>query len=247
MDGEVAERHPCVLRLDAIDGVAQGPPSSCGALPVAGLSTESTAAARGDARDQDVVTRLDVPHCGAHFLDRADRFVSQDATRLHLRHVALEDVEVGSADGDRVDADDHVRVRLEGGIGYLLPLTLAGSVVDECAHGFLREVCRDDYFRRPPAAGGGMAVRVRRAAIHTTCPGGRARRPALVRDVGRGRRTTIRSWISRAQQGRRSRRRQGSRTSSSSRLGVGTCGGRELSCQPTWTRTWGWPRSSSRR
>jgi hypothetical protein len=44
-------------------------------------------------------------------------------------------MQVGAADGDRVDADDRVGVVDDGGVGDFLPALLAGSVVDDRMHG----------------------------------------------------------------------------------------------------------------
>jgi hypothetical protein len=57
---------------------------------------------------------------------------------LHRGHVALEDVQVGPADGGRVDPDDDVAVVEDLGVRYFFPGLLSGTVVDEGSHGFLR-------------------------------------------------------------------------------------------------------------
>ena len=76
---------------------------------------------------------------GADLLDGADGLMPQDSTCLDLGDVALEDVQVGATDRDRVDPDDDVGVGLQLRVGDLLPAPLAGSVIDECVHGRLRE------------------------------------------------------------------------------------------------------------
>ena len=76
-------------------------------------------------------TRL---HAGAHGFDGADGFVAEDAAVDDRGDVALEDVEVGAADGGGVDADDGVGVVDEDGVGDLFPGLLTGSVVHECLH-----------------------------------------------------------------------------------------------------------------
>ena len=67
----------------------------------------------------------------------ADGFVAEDAAVGHRGHVALEDVQVGAADGGRVDPHDRVGVVDDHRVGDLFPGLLPGSVVDECSHGFL--------------------------------------------------------------------------------------------------------------
>lgn len=117
--------------------MSEGPAATAGALAVPGFATESAGAARGDAGNQDVVAGTHLAHGGTHFLDSAHRLVAQDAARFHLRYVALEDVQVGAADGHRVNADDDVRVRFQIWVWHLVPAALAGAVVDECVHEIL--------------------------------------------------------------------------------------------------------------
>ena len=72
---------------------------------------------------------------GADLLDGADRFVAEDPSVGHRGHVALEDVQVGAADRDGVDADDRVGVGLAAsGLGTSSHALLAGTVVDERLH-----------------------------------------------------------------------------------------------------------------
>ena len=57
---------------------------------------------------------------------------------MHRGHVALEDVQVGSADGGRVDPHDDIAVVEDLRVSYFFPGLLPGTVVDEGSHGFLR-------------------------------------------------------------------------------------------------------------
>jgi hypothetical protein len=65
---------------------------------------------------QDTRTRspTDVLDAGADLLDGADRLVAEDAPVGDGGDVALEDVQVGAADGDGVDAHDGVGVVRSG-------------------------------------------------------------------------------------------------------------------------------------
>jgi hypothetical protein len=67
----------------------------------------------------------------------ADRLVAENAAGGGLGNVALEDVQVGTADRDRVDADDGVPVVGDIRVGYLLPLLAAGAAVNQRLHGVL--------------------------------------------------------------------------------------------------------------
>lgn len=63
-----------------------------------------------------------------------DRLVAEHPARLGGGDVALEDVQVGAADRDAVDADDGVVGALDGRVRDVLPGPAAGTVVDECLH-----------------------------------------------------------------------------------------------------------------
>src|ERR1700694_1046558 len=109
-------------------------PTTC-ALPVAGLLAESAAAARRYARNQNVVTDLKVGDGCAGFDNGADRLMTEDGACLHRGHIALEDMQVGAANGGGVDLDDSVGRRLDGRVGDGVPRALSGTVVYECFHG----------------------------------------------------------------------------------------------------------------
>ena len=130
----VGERDPHVLGLGAVDLVAEDPAAAAEALAVAALPAEAARAARRDARDEHPVADLDRLDAGADCLDRADRLVAEDPAVGHRRDVALEDVQIGAADGDGVDADDGVGVARDRGLRDLLPGLLAGSVIHERLH-----------------------------------------------------------------------------------------------------------------
>ena len=104
----------------------EDPAAAAEALAVAAFAAEPAGAARGDARDQHPVAGLDVLHARADLDDRADRFVAEDPTVGHGRDVALEDVQVGAADGDRVDPHDRVGVIGDRRVRDLLPGLLPG-------------------------------------------------------------------------------------------------------------------------
>ena len=114
VDGRIGERDPRELGLQAIDQVAEDPAAAARAEAVARLLAEATAPARGDAGDEHAVAGREGRHRCADLDDRADGLVAEDRSRLHLGHVALEDVQIGAADRRRVDADDRIR-RLEDG------------------------------------------------------------------------------------------------------------------------------------
>ena len=105
------------LGLCAVDAVAED--SAAGrAMRVHELAAIHAFAAGVDARDQDPVSQLERCHNRPNLVDDAYAFVAQDAARLAARHVTLEDVQVGAADGrlgylhDRVCWDCRFRTLL---------------------------------------------------------------------------------------------------------------------------------------
>src|SRR6266699_971502 len=135
--GGVGERHADVVGLSAVDRVAEDPAPAAQALPVTSFAAEPAGPAGADAGDQHPVTRPQPAHAVADLLDGPDRLVAEDPALRHRGHVSLEDVQVGPADRDRVDPDDHVAVVGDLGIRRLFPGLVAGTVVNESSHGCL--------------------------------------------------------------------------------------------------------------
>src|SRR5206468_3509630 len=75
----IRKRHAHILRLRAVDQVAEDPATAAETLTVVALATESTRAAGGDAGHQHLVANAYVLHAGAHFFDRANGLVAEDA------------------------------------------------------------------------------------------------------------------------------------------------------------------------
>ncbi len=100
--GRVGERNSDQLGLCAVDRVAEDPAAAAEALPVGALAAVPAAAAGGDAGHEDAVADSDALHAGPDGLDGADGFMAEDAAVDDGGNVALEDVEVGAADGGRV-------------------------------------------------------------------------------------------------------------------------------------------------
>jgi hypothetical protein len=62
--------------------------------------------------------------------------MAQNASIGDGRHVPFENVEVGAANGYRIDADDCIRVLFDGWLWHLVPRLLAGAVIDDRFHPF---------------------------------------------------------------------------------------------------------------
>src|SRR5450759_5655224 len=125
--------------------MAEDPATTAGALAVAGLLAESAATTRRDARNQDVVADLKVGDGRAGLDNGADRLMAEDGAYLHLRHVALEDMQVGTANRGRVDLDDGVGRQLDGRVGDRVPGALPGTVINECSHVDFLSCLRKDW------------------------------------------------------------------------------------------------------
>ena len=124
VDGRVRERHAGVLGLQAVDQVAEDPAAAAGALAVVALAAEAAAATRVMQETSTRSPTASVVTAAPDSMIVADRLVTEDRPGCHLGHVALEDVQVGAADGGRVDADDHVRWLLNHRVGHGLPCLL---------------------------------------------------------------------------------------------------------------------------
>src|SRR5580700_6584096 len=132
--GGVGERDADVLGLGAIDLVAEDPAAGAQALPVAAFAAEPAGPAGADAGDQRAVTARQRVHAVTDLDDRPDGLVAEDPALVHRGHVALEDVQVGTADGGRVDPHDGVVIADDLWVRYLFPGLLTGTVVNDGSH-----------------------------------------------------------------------------------------------------------------
>ncbi|UUZ58445.1 hypothetical protein LP418_20010 [Nocardioides sp. B-3] len=107
----VGKRYAHVLRLCAVDEVAEDPADSTERLAVRGKARQTVVAghALADARDDDPVADLDPGAARADLGDDADPFVAEDSALLHCGNVPLENVQIGTADGGALDLDYRVR------------------------------------------------------------------------------------------------------------------------------------------
>jgi len=60
--------------------------------------------------------------------------VAQNTSFFNLGNVALEDVQVGAADGGGINASNHISGFKDGRIRNFLPRPLACAVVNNCLH-----------------------------------------------------------------------------------------------------------------
>ncbi|BEL06014.1 hypothetical protein Q0Z83_042050 [Actinoplanes sichuanensis] len=115
--------------------MAENPAASAETLSVAALTAESADAARRDARRQHPVAGGQAGHATAGLDDGADRFVTEDPTGRHLRHVPAQDVQVGTANRDGIDPNHRVTWLLDDRIGDFRPGSDPRSAAYQSLHG----------------------------------------------------------------------------------------------------------------
>src|SRR3954464_3996218 len=117
--------------------MSEDPADSAYRLAVGGHSplTVFAATALGHSGNQNAVADRETADRVTDLRDRAHRFVAEYSSIGHRGDIALQDVQVGSADSGHVDFDDDIRRVLDGRIRHLFPRLAVGPVVDECFHG----------------------------------------------------------------------------------------------------------------
>jgi hypothetical protein len=136
----VGVRDADVLGLGAVDPVPEHPAAALRALPVATLAAEPAGTARADAGDENPVARPEPTDAIADLVDGSHGLMAEDPARVHSRHVAGQDVQVGAADRRRVDPDDDIALVGDLRVRHLFPGLLAGTVIHERPHGCLRSL-----------------------------------------------------------------------------------------------------------
>jgi hypothetical protein len=114
--------------------VSKDPATAAAALAIAAVPAIAAPAAGADARDQYPVAGSDVLHTGTDLRHSTDRLVAEDPTIRDRRHIPLENVQIGTADGHGIDLYDRIGVVVDRRFGDLLPVLTARSVVDERTH-----------------------------------------------------------------------------------------------------------------
>ena len=89
VDGVIGERDTRQLGLEAVDHVAEDPAAATAAQAVMPFLAEAAATARADARHEHAIADGDRRHRCADLDDGADRLVTEDPSRLHLRACRL--------------------------------------------------------------------------------------------------------------------------------------------------------------
>src|SRR6185312_13707896 len=123
------------LGLRAVDEMSEDPTATGETLAETTLTTESATPAGADARDKNPIAGNQCGDCGAHRLDGADGLMPENPAVGDLGHVALQYVEVRTADGRAVDPHQGVGVVADLRGRDIVPGLGSRSVVDECSHG----------------------------------------------------------------------------------------------------------------
>src|SRR5580693_4561870 len=180
--GGVGERHADVLGLGAVDLVAEDPAAGAQALPVAAFAAEPAGPAGADAGDQHAVTVRQRPHAGAGLDDGPDGLVAEDPALADRGDIALENVQVGTADGGRVDPDDDIVIAGDLWVWYLFPGLLARTVVNDGSH--------DCLLLRSSASGTSLVIGVGAGQGRRSVPAG-LKVMAVVHDAKVGQRAAL--------------------------------------------------------
>jgi len=93
------------------------------------------AAAAGDVEGHDdAIALAQRGHAAAGLLHHAGEFVPERASDARIRDVAVQEMEVGAADGGSRHLEDDVVGMLDPGIGLAGDLDLVRSLIAQCAH-----------------------------------------------------------------------------------------------------------------
>jgi hypothetical protein len=117
------------------------PPGGAGRVDVVALGEVPAAAVVAGAAAQQhrgqhyPVAVAEVADVGADLLDHADGFVAEDLARLHARHGAPDEVQVGAADRGGGDPNDGIGRLLDLRFGDGLEADISNVVPHDCLHG----------------------------------------------------------------------------------------------------------------
>jgi len=123
-------RDAHMARLRAVDGVPENP-AAVSTMRVHLPAAEIASSARSDTRDEDAIAGDEGRYRGPNVGHHADALVPEDSTLRHRRHIALQDVQVGAANGGGGDADNRVGVVLKHRTGSFFPGPTAGTAIDQ--------------------------------------------------------------------------------------------------------------------
>ena len=122
--------------VEAINEMAQDPATTTATLAIVAFPTVSAQTARLDARRYYAIAFDQTGDALANIDNRADSFMAENSAGLHGRHVALKNVEIGSADRSLEDANqDVINSDFRDGDFFQIQSRF-GMAFHECLHGF---------------------------------------------------------------------------------------------------------------
>lgn len=89
-----------------------------------------------------MISGLEGSNRGSDLLHDPDTLMSEDPARLARRHIPLQDVQVGAANGGLRDPHDRIAGCLQGRPRAILETLLAGAMINESFHDLLRSTVR---------------------------------------------------------------------------------------------------------
>ena len=129
----IGVRDAHVLGLSSVEGVAQNP-AAVATVGIHAFSAEIALQAGSDARDDDLFSNMKLRHSRSDLLDYANSFVTENAAVGHGGEISLQNVEIGSAYRRSGHPDNGIACVLDCGARLVLPLSLAGTVIDQRFH-----------------------------------------------------------------------------------------------------------------
>ena len=136
MQAGFGKRNAGELRLHTVDEVPKNPADTAGCLAVARHRSFAvgTATTGRDGWDEHPIADRQGTYRGPGLGDRSNRFMPENPPVGHRWDVALEDVQIRTANGCRVNLHDDVGGFLKRGVRDGFPGLLPGAVIDERLH-----------------------------------------------------------------------------------------------------------------
>ena len=133
----IRERHHHILGLPAAqiaEVLAMAESRLVDALVEPAFPAEGAVPARREEARHDAIPGLESLDLGPHILHHADELVTQDGALVD-RRVAVEDVQVGPADGAERDLDEGLACALDARLGHVGHLDYAFGLKGQRLHG----------------------------------------------------------------------------------------------------------------
>src|ERR1017187_1817124 len=107
-----------VFGLGSVEGVTQNP-AAMSTVGIHAFSAEIALQAGSDARDDDLVSNVELRDASSDFFNDTNALMAKNAAIGHRREISLQNVKVGSANRRRGHADNGVARGLDGGARFV--------------------------------------------------------------------------------------------------------------------------------